>query len=419
MHADYQPILEALVDLDKALEQSTTERRSLADLWGWQYVQADKTDLRYMVEELVGIVKTAPDDDPDLDIEMLVSRIKWIQANIVPQLWNGNGQAAGPSLILSLVSIKTWLRNAIPAVEVVDPNALPTKLARQSRTAKSRLDNIAGDLDGLTDKIKLISDAHAAAEALPTDLEDLKQLRAAMLAATNQVAADRESIGKNIFEADALLAGLRTSSESAAKLIAQCEDAYQITTTKGLSASFARRAFYFSVSMWVWVAGLVVALGGVAFIGHERIAALTALANSKPEWGVVILNLVLSALSVGAPLWFAWVATKQIGQRFRLQEDYGFKASIAKAYEGYRREAHRIDEKFEKQLFEIALTRLDEAPLRTIESDSHGSPYHELFAALKDPKNFDRVSEFARSLRKSKADGDGPAPAPADKQTPA
>jgi len=407
MHADYQPILDALDALDKAIETSTTEKRSLADIWGWQYVQADKTDLRFMVDEIIEIVRNAPDDTTalaDLSVDRVVARIVWIQGNLVPNLWNGNGQTAGPSLILSLVSLKTWLRTAIPATQILAPNALPTKLAYQSRAARSRLDAVTKDLDGLSEKIKIISDAHAAAEALPTDLEDLKQLRSAMLAATNQVAADKDSIAGNRQEADQFLSSLKNSAETAKKLIAQCEDAYQITTTKGLSASFARRAFFFSVSMWVWVGGLLLALTGVAFIGHERIAALTALAISKPEWGVVILNLVLSALSVGAPLWFAWVATKQIGQRFRLQEDYGFKASIAKAYEGYRREAHRIDEKFEKQLFQIALTRLDEAPLRTIEPDNHGSPYHELLATLRDPKNFERVSEFAKSLRKSKDD---------------
>jgi hypothetical protein len=88
---------------------------------------------------------------------------------------------------------------------------------------------------------------------------------------------------------------------------------------------------------------------------------------------------------VGAPLWFAWVATKQLGQRFRLAEDYGFKASVAKAYEGYRRDAVRIDPRFEAQLFGIALRRLEEAPLRMIEEEAHGSPWHEFFNA-KRPK---------------------------------
>jgi hypothetical protein len=83
-------------------------------------------------------------------------------------------------------------------------------------------------------------------------------------------------------------------------------------------------------------------------------------------------------LSVGAPVWFAWLSTKQIGQRFRLSEDYAFKASISRAYEGFRREAARFDKDMEAKLLTSALTRLDELPLRLVEADSHGSPWHEL-----------------------------------------
>ena len=95
------------------------------------------------------------------------------------------------------------------------------------------------------------------------------------------------------------------------------------------------------------------------------------------------MNFILSILSVGAPLWFAWVATKQITQRFRLAEDYAYKASVAKAYEGYRREAAKIDPAFAARLFGSSLTRLEEAPLRLMEENSHGSPLHELFGSSK------------------------------------
>lgn len=37
---------------------------------------------------------------------------------------------------------------------------------------------------------------------------------------------------------------------------------------------------------------------------------------------IVYPNVILSLLSIGAPIWFAWLSTKQIGQRFRLAEDY-------------------------------------------------------------------------------------------------
>ncbi|MDP0953213.1 hypothetical protein Q6283_28445, partial [Klebsiella pneumoniae] len=78
----------------------------------------------------------------------------------------------------------------------------------------------------------------------------------------------------------------------------------------------------------------------------------------------------------------------------RLAEDYAFKASVAKAYEGYRKEAARIDPQFEARLFGSALTRLDEAPLRLVEIGSHGSPWHELATSDGVRRAFELAPEF-------------------------
>lgn len=55
-----------------------------------------------------------------------------------------------------------------------------------------------------------------------------------------------------------------------------------------------------------------------------------------------------------------------------------FKALVAKANKGYRREAAKLDENPELRLFSSALTRLEKAPLRLMETEHHGSPCHEL-----------------------------------------
>ena len=107
------------------------------------------------------------------------------------------------------------------------------------------------------------------------------------------------------------------------------------------------------------------------------------------------MHALLSLLSVGGPLWFAWVATKQLAQRFRLAEDYGYKASVAKAYEGYRKEAARLDPIFEARLFSSALTRLEEPPLRLIQGQIHGSPWHELITS----EEFTKALEIIPELR--------------------
>ena len=67
---------------------------------------------------------------------------------------------------------------------------------------------------------------------------------------------------------------------------------------------------------------------------------------------------------------------------------------MAKAYEGYRKEAARIDPQFEARLFGSALTRLDEAPLRLVEIGSHGSPWHELATSDGVRRAFELAPEF-------------------------
>jgi hypothetical protein len=177
--------------------------------------------------------------------------------------------------------------------------------------------------------------------------------------------------------------------------VAQCEDAYRITTTKGLAAAFDQRAGRLSNTMWIWVLGLLASLivGGV--IGAFRFKALTETLHQRNiQWGAVWIEVVLSLFGFAAPLWFAWLATKQISQRFKLAEDYAFKASVAKAYEGYRKEAARIDELFEARLFSSALSRLEEAPLRLVDNEHHSSPWQEFFSSPSFQKALEQIPEL-------------------------
>lgn len=385
MHEAYEPILTALNDLSEAVRNSSEEKRSFIEVLGGLHPAVDKSDLLYLIDDVSdAVVQRAPDEvTPDISVSMLVSRINLL-SGLIASFWNGNGVQAVPSFVASLAGIKAWISSAWPLREVVEPGSLPAKLAREARNAKLRLDEILSNFADVDAKLKTIVDAHQAAESLPTDVEELRQVRATMMSLNVQTTADTAAVKEMRSTADNLMTSLSDSEVAAAQHVANCEEAYRITTSKGLAGAFDQRATSLNRSMWVWVGGLVLALIAVATIGHNRVGALTQILAGDPKWGTVILNSLLSAISVGAPLWFAWVSTKQIGERFRLAEDYGFKASVAKAYEGYRREAVQIDKKFEARLFDIALTRLEEAPLRMISSEAHGSPWHEMLSEARD-----------------------------------
>lgn len=164
--------------------------------------------------------------------------------------------------------------------------------------------------------------------------------------------------------------------------------------------TLAERSSALSKSMWFWVAGLVGALAAGSYFGSNQLHAVSELFKvPNASTSVIVLNLLLSVLSVGAPIWFAWLATKQIGQRFRLAEDYAFKASVSRAYEGFRREAARFDKDMEAKLLTSALTRLDELPLRLVETASHGSPWHELASSDVVKQAMRAVPGFAEQVK--------------------
>lgn len=149
------------------------------------------------------------------------------------------------------------------------------------------------------------------------------------------------------------------------------------------------------------------------YYGTLRFHEIEALLKSPnvSNWALGV-QLFLATLSIGAPIWFGWMATKQINQRFRLSEDYAFKAAVSRAYEGYRQEAARVDKNLEAKLLASALTRLDEQPLRFVENVNHGSPWHELASsdsvksALGSIPGFaDKIVEMANSALRRNTTG--------------
>lgn len=276
-----------------------------------------------------------------------------------------------------------------------DNKILPPSITRSLRSIKAQIEQLTPDKDELTAQITLIKEATAAAESLPADLQMLIDARNKLSRLSDESIKLHSDIEKNKLSSDELQAAIQDKEKEAKQLISNCEEAYRITTTKGLAAGFDQRASALSKSMWIWVLGLLSALVSGAILGTSRITELSAALNKENQSiEIVIAHAILSILSIGAPLWFAWISSKQISQRFRLAEDYAFKASVAKAYEGYRKEAVKIDEAFVARLFSTALTRIEEEPLRLISEKDHSSPWQELISSKPFQEALDMIPEL-------------------------
>ncbi len=325
----------------------------------------------------------------------LPRRLQSLQGNTVPQFYSSNAGQAVPAYITTINFIRSQVLPSLGFTEITDVKLLPSNIAKRARLANSALDQAIPNLEILKSKVIEIESAHSAADSLPIYLDEIKLGREELTRATSNAAlAEKEADKAANLANDKLkeISALRTSAEM---LVAQCEDAYKITTTKGLAAAFDLRARNLSNSLIIWVILLAAALIVGSMIGASRLNVLSeALIKPNANTAGIAIQVFLSMLSVGAPLWFSWLATKQIGQRFKLAEDYAFKASVAKAYEGYKKEAARLDPNFEARLFASALDRLDEAPLRLMETSTHGSPWHELVNSKAVEKAFEVMPEL-------------------------
>jgi 23S rRNA maturation mini-RNase III len=381
--------------------------RPFQEIWGlWNCPPLTRHDLSDIPIKLSARLRelSPKQIDPELDAKLatIPNRLQLIQAHTLPQLPGGNAGAAMTVILDSMEWINSFASPYLPPIidwnDVEEQKLMPRALTRRLRSVDTQITNLEAKSGDLDEAVKSITDAHATAEALPTDLASLEEAKQVVVKAGK--AADEASMNAQSAydKAFLIMANIGVLEQEAKKLVENCEDAFSAATTKGLGEAFSKRATSLAFSMWIWVAGLLIALIIAAFLSHNRLSLLQRLIETKePNVGLLWINFILAFFSIAAPAWFAWLATKQIGQRFRLAEDYAFKASVAQAYAGYNKEAARIDPAFAARLFGLALDRIDEAPLRFIESENHGSPFHEFFKewfrtnskSVNIPKNID------------------------------
>ncbi|MBC7414608.1 MAG: hypothetical protein H7327_06705 [Herminiimonas sp.] len=386
MHASLGTLCTSLDTLATAVLSNWADERTLQEAHGWNHPVLTRHDLAAIPQGLATRVREADLDELDPKIVKLLNdvprKLALVASTTVPYMFNGNGHQAIPAYLGTLEWLTQLLEPVLSWAVVTNVKALPVQTARRLRNLQAEVDQININKEGLTAQIAMINDATVAAESLPADLQTLQEARERIEVLYQASTKSFSHVEEYEKTAEGASKRITAFDEHAKKIVEQCEEAYRITTTKGLAGAFDQRAKRLGWSMWMWVGGLIIALVTGAYLGAHRIDTLsTLLAGPELHWGPITIHLVLSLLSVSGPLWFAWLATKQIGQRFRLAEDYAFKASVAKAYEGYRKEANRIDPEFESRLFSSALTRLEEAPLRLVQDGGHGSPLQEIMGS--------------------------------------
>lgn len=224
-------------------------------------------------------------------------------------------------------------------------------------------------------------------EEVQASVDELEQTKGDIQTASDEIQSKKSSVEAIAVECENDKKKVDAHQQKIAKILSDAEKALTSATSAGLAKEFEKQKDILKKKERFWVIALGVSLVLALVLTYCRLAALQELmVADKPVTGFVfVLNCLISIAAIGAPVWFAWLATKQVGYCFRLSEDYAFKAATAGSFEGFRREIESLtvddenesNDELRLKLLTTVLTRLDEQPLRYVDSKVHGSPFHE------------------------------------------
>lgn len=380
----------ALSSLSSQIQSQFPDFPSFAEHWNWQQPGITKYDLIDRITRTIELVNSIENSDiDDLFFQRLSkfpATINYISSNSLPQMPGGNSYFGYLSITSMLDAIDALIKQLSPPApdwqEIQDKNLFPAQLKKRLDTASRGITNVEKQAAGLEAKILIINEAHQAANALPANLAGLDDARTKFEEDGRLILKTKNDIDKSHKDIEKYKDKIEKLLFRSQELTGSIDAVHSAATRQGLGKSFQERADSLKFSTYVLMGILAVSLGIAGKISHDRIAFVESLLSS-PNLSLQTLwaNVALTAIGVAAPIWFAWLLTRQISQRFRLAEDYGFKASVAKAYEGYRRETQEVgDPELQKRLLSIALDRVQEPPLKHIERDESSSPIHDLLS---------------------------------------
>lgn len=403
MHTTIKTLIESLKNLEQEIYSYGDSEKTFTTQYGHEYPPICPQDFIYIINQYIqGLNEndaTTLNDSTNDSVLKLIERIKEYIGNVN----NLFSRSYCKDAVIGFNSLMFLLGRTLDPIlgwrEARGTALMPAALSRKVKNYEAELNTIEPEKENLTKQLRLIREASETIAELPEALEELKKAKETIATYKSESIGFRFDIESEYKKSVDLISYIKFKEEAINALMDKCEKVYKVTTTQGLAASFHKRAYRLQLTLLAWVLGLAGALVGGGFLGAHNFKILsetikTGTANHDFIWVQVILTI----LSFGSPIWFAWIATKQITKLFKLSEDYSFKSSVAKAYEGFRMEAITFDNDFASRLFDSALTRLEESPLRLMEADEHGSPWHEILSSPKVIKALEASPDLKEKL---------------------
>ena len=386
----------ALSSLSTQIQNQLPDYPSFAEHWGWQQPGATRQDLIDRISKTINVVNSTDKDNVEDGLYSRITKIpatiNFLVGNTLPNMPGGNFYMGYMAIISTLEAVEAVLDPLVPKTpdwqEIQDKDLIPAKLKKRLDTLKKSIGFVEDQTSDINERMTLINEAYHTANALPASLAGIEDAQSRFEKARDILSGISDDAKSSLDQIEIYKDNIEKNLFKSKELTNSISEVYSAATRQGLGKSFQDRADSLKSSTYILMIILAASLGVAGFISHKRINFVEKLFD-KPNWDLQVLwaNVFLTGIGVAAPIWFAWLLTKQISQRFRLAEDYGFKASVAKAYEGYRRETEESgDPALKRRLLSIALDRVQEAPLAHIERDQASTPFHDLVSSLIKPK---------------------------------
>ena len=257
MDKNLENLCDALDELSLVVLNSWQDDQTLKNVYGWHHPSLTRHDLANIPKNLSNEIKKLESnliaEELLVKISMIPERLSALHHDTIPYMFNGHGNQAIPVYLSTLQWVKNITEPLFSWEILQDTKALPQSLVRRLRSIQTDLDNLIPNKNSLSNQIQLINDATEAAEHLPTDLQNLKEARHQVSELEKESSFDRKKVTEHKTSVEAQLKAINDLYAQAKQLVDNCEEAYRITTTKGLAAAFDKRASDLKWSMRLWV----------------------------------------------------------------------------------------------------------------------------------------------------------------------
>ncbi len=164
--------------------------------------------------------------------------------------------------------------------------------------------------------------------------------------------------------------GKKTEWENSYKaMIEKIEGLLPGATSTGLAKAYQDQGLKYKTPYWLWSAVFLAMTSGMIAFAIYSLKDATSISDA-------FIKIITRVPFFVPAIWLAVFSSKQQSQSRRLQEEYAYKETLAKSYEGYKREIEKLPTSAEKnkmleKLLSAMVTMAEFNPSQTLQMRHH------------------------------------------------